>query len=622
MKKQWRVLPAMLALLLCLGPLSGCRNNGEEPAGSLPPSTDVGTPADTGGGNDTPGPAGEVVIAADRKIHYGIVYAEGCGSTIQESVTYLYDAIKKRSDGGVTTVEAVEYGAENDPDALQILIGDVGTPESNAVMEAIGYGDWTVRFSGNKLVVAAYSEYALDSAITELIQQIKQHAGEDGSIVFPSDLSVTDTFDETANHLPVYDSARAAQTIPEGDNTSLAVIRGTDMEEYDRYLLKLETLGYRYHTGNVIGENCFATYYNDDYVIHAGFYAYESAARVTVEKKTALVGLEEENIYTPQDGMTTKLSMMGLSVASSGYAGNGMAYVMQLADGSLILIDGGFYSSADRLYAYLRTLVPEGKITIAAWIITHNDGDHSQCMASFLPRYGEEVVLEQVIANFPHSYGYLDSGTNENSAPLSAARATGCKVIKAHTGQKFYIRNAEVEILYSLDSYLPETLSIFNNSSLVFTVEAEGERMLFTGDASDEAAEILTNMYGDYMKSDILQLAHHGLRNGHGLNMPNTVELYGIVRPEVGLWPTSWEAYLNTENQTEDYQMAIFTWNCMATDGAREVYIAGGEEVTVLTLPYRSFSALRLTEGYLSAGGDRPDDDLPEADWNDPDAFV
>ena len=294
MKKQWRVLPAMLALLLCLGPLSGCRNNGEEPAGSLPPSTDVGTPADTGGGNDTPGPAGDRVLAENRQVNYGIVYAEECSATIKESVTYLYDAIKKRSDGGVTTVEAVEYGAENDPDALQILIGDVGTPESNAVMEAIGYGDWTVRFSGNKLVVAAYSEYALDSAITELIQQIKQHADDAGRIAFPSTLNVTKTFDETANHLPVYDSARLVQTVPEGDDTSLAVIRGTDMEEYDWYLSKLEALGYEYHTGNNIGENCFATYYNDDYVIHAGFYAYESAARVTVEKRTALVGLEEE----------------------------------------------------------------------------------------------------------------------------------------------------------------------------------------------------------------------------------------------------------------------------------------------------------------------------------------
>ena len=621
MKKQWRVLPAMLALLLCLGPLSGCRNNGEEPAGSLPPSTDVGTPADTGGGNDTPGPAGEVVIAADRKIHYGIVYAEGCGSTIQESVTYLYDALKKRSDGGVTTVESAEYGEANDPAQLQILIGDMGTPESNAVLADIGYGDWTVRFSGNKLVVAAYSEYALDSAITELIQQIKQHAGEDGSIVFPSDLSVTDTFDETANHLPVYDSARAAQTIPEGDNTSLAVIRGTDMEEYDRYLLKLETLGYRYHTGNVIGENCFATYYNDDYVIHAGFYAYESAARVTVEKKTALVGLESENVYTPT-GVATSLSMLGLGTEANGYVNNGMSYVLQLADGSLLVIDGGLYEQADRMYAYMRTLVPEGTITIAAWILTHNDGDHSQCMASFLPKYGEEVVLEQVIANFPHSYGYLESGTNENTAPLSAARATGCKIIKAHTGQKFYIRNAVVEILYSLDSCLPSTLSIFNNSSLVFTLETEGDRMLFMGDASDEAAKILVGMYGDLLRCDILQLAHHGLRNGHGVNMPNTVSLYTLVRPEIVLWPTSWHGYLNTANQSEEYQMALFKWNCAATDGAREVYIAGGEEVTVLTLPYRSFSALRLTEGYLSAGGDRPDDDLPEADWNDPDAFA
>lgn len=598
--KHFRFLPALLGLLLCFAPLAGCGTVGEDSSGSLG-TTDTGAPEGTQVLDETPEPVAEDrVLAENKQVNYGIVYAEECSATIKESVTYLYDAIKKRSDGGTTTVEAMAYGEENDPETLQILIGDTGTSESNAVMEDIGYGDWTVRFSGNKLVVAAYSDYALDSAITELIQQIKQHADDAGKIVFPSTLNVTQTFDETANHLPVYDSARLAQTIPEGDDTSLAVIRGTDMEEYDWYLSKLEALGYEYHTGNTIGENCFATYYNDDYVIHAGYYAYENAARVTVEKRTALVGLEEDNIYTPQDSVTTTLSMMGLSVESSGYAENGMAYVMQLADGSVILIDGGFYSSAERLYTYLRTLVPEGKITIAAWIITHNDGDHSQCMASFLPKYSDEVVLEQVITNFPHSYTYLDSGTNENSAPLSAARNTGCKVIKAHTGQKFFIRNAVVEILYSLDSYLPQTLSIFNNSSLVFTVEAEGERILFMGDASDEAAKILTDMYGDYMKCDILQLAHHGLRNGHGVNMPNTTALYGIVRPEIVLWPSSWEEYLNTGNKAEEYQITAFPWNCAATEGAREVYIAGGDEMTVLELPYRSFSAVKLT-GWDSA---------------------
>ena len=143
MKRHIRLLPVLLGLLLCLVPLAGCRAEEESPSGSL---TGTAGPEETPEEPQEPA-AGDRVLAENRQVNYGIVYAEECSATIKESVTYLYDAIKKRSDGGVTTVEAVEYGAENDPDVLQILIGDVGTPESNAVMEAIGYGDWTDRKS-------------------------------------------------------------------------------------------------------------------------------------------------------------------------------------------------------------------------------------------------------------------------------------------------------------------------------------------------------------------------------------------------------------------------------------------------------------------------------------------
>ena len=150
-------------------------------------------------------------------------------------------------------------------------------------------------------------------------------------------------------------------------------------------------------------------------------------------------------------------------------------------------------------------------------------------------------------------------------------------------------------MLYTLDSYLPRKLTIFNNSSLVFTVDVEGERALFMGDGSDEVAEILCSMYGDYLQSDILQLAHHGLRNGHGTNMPHTVALYKLIRPEVVLWPSSNDKYLN---KTEDVsqQIATFKWNLEGLKSARECFMAG-EGITVLELPYSIFSAYKFVPG-------------------------
>jgi hypothetical protein len=209
----------------------------------------------------------------------------------------------------------------------------------------------------------------------------------------------------------------------------------------------------------------------------------------------------------------------------------------------------------------------------------------------FNATYKNDVKVEQIIMNLPSPSSYSESGYDSDStATLGAAKnIPDCKIIKAHTGQKFYIRNAIIEILSTIDSFLPQPLTNFNNSSMVFTVDVEGERSLYLGDISEDVAKILVPMYGDYLKSDILQLAHHGKRNGYGRSMPNMIKLYSLVRPEVVFWPSSHEHYLD-DSLDEAYQMSKFTWNLEALKSARECYIAGGY-ITVLELPYTMYSA-------------------------------
>jgi hypothetical protein len=127
--------------------------------------------------------------------------------------------------------------------------------------------------------------------------------------------------------------------------------------------------------------------------------------------------------------------------------------------------------------------------------------------------------------------------------------------------------------------------------TMIFTVETEGERTIFLGDATDQAAEIAVNAYGDYLKSDILQLSHHGKRNYSGMKMSHMQELYTFVRPEIVLWPTSNDNYLTDGDETE--VVSKHFWNLEALKSARECYIAGGS-ITVLELPYSIYSAYKF----------------------------
>ena len=62
--------------------------------------------------------------------------------------------------------------------------------------------------------------------------------------------------------------------------------------------------------------------------------------------------------------------------------------------------------------------------------------------------------------------------------------------------------------------YTPTDVTILDNPnqlSLIFTVQGAGRKILFTGDAYHRTMQIAVWRYGNALKSDILQLPHHGL---------------------------------------------------------------------------------------------------------------
>ncbi len=623
--KLKKICALFLVLVLCFSVVSCAGNHDEKPGDST--SDTGGTDTGEGTGNeDDPGgqevpEVKKITIAEGGKVYYSLIYYSEANDVLRESISALHTNIVSKSGASFMDKMSDESVDDSNKDQNAILIGNTVCAESAQVMEEIGIGDWKVCFVKNKLVVAGSSQESLEQAITALIQKIKAET-VDGVIALPEDLNLTGTSDEIANALPRYEGGHLAGAISEGQQTYLVVMEKTNAEEYTSYLSKLQSAGWTFYTSNQMVENRFATYYNNDYVINAGYYAYENAVRITIEKKNHLQGLASDNVYTKNPDVISSIAQMGLSTEESNYVENGMAYAIQLADGSFIVVDGGYYRDSPRLYNYLKKMAPEGKIVIAAWILTHNDGDHRQCINAFTTAYRDEVKIEQIIMNFPSAYTHTESGTSGDiSTEIAANSYPGCKRIKAHTGHKYYIRNAEVEILYSIDSYLPTPLKIFNNSSLVFTVDVDGDRIIFLGDAGNAAFGIINPMYGNYLKSDIVQLSHHGLRNGTGLKNPNTEQAYKYIQASVVLWPTGEREYLNVAQKEKEYQMAGFSWNLAATEAAREVFIAG-DSYQILNLPYREFTARKVMtpnelDGMLQHKGSQ--DDGIHVSFKDPD---
>lgn len=360
---------------------------------------------------------------------------------------------------------------------------------------------------------------------------------------------------------------------------------------------------------NTTKKNYSYTYYTENDVLALDYSTATKELRITWEARSNTY-LPMSNNYVALSGCTSTITELGLGDAYDEDPGNGMAYVIRLADGSFIVIDGGHNpAAASQLYNVLLKQAAEvgiSKPVIAAWIFTHSHSDHTAFFANFARNYGKNVEIECFIFNFPnenmisHSsdkviellYGSGHTNWDDEKNPINAVYDPLVRYfptvprINAHTGQVFNFRNASIKILYTLEAAYEgssQFVTYYNDTSMVFTVEMEGVKTMYLGDAGENTAKILTERYDDSVfKSDVIQVAHHGIGSS-----PSA--LYPLIDADYVLWPMGDGSPTSTEKY-EKYLTAshnAYFFNGMtqseANLDANNIYIAQNK-ITILTL--------------------------------------
>ncbi len=259
----------------------------------------------------------------------------------------------------------------------------------------------------------------------------------------------------------------------------------------------------------------------------------------------------------------------------------GMSYAIRLCDGRFIVFDGGWEmeEDADPLMRVLLSQSDGGRPIIAAWIMTHPHIDHYRCAACFLKKYGENVTVERFIYNFPDKNTCCaellerEGGDDPLNRFYFAVAQSGARVYRAHTGQIYNIGGASMEILASPDDAFYSAIDNLNVISLVVKLRLAGQTILFPADSCFAGVK-LKERWGRYLKSDILQVTHHGFPGGD-------IETYDLIAPETCIVPNREVIYFECncihrpENQHIVYDM-----------GVRDLFIGGSGDV-ILQLPYR-----------------------------------
>lgn len=237
------------------------------------------------------------------------------------------------------------------------------------------------------------------------------------------------------------------------------------------------------------------------------------------------------------------------------------SYVIKTKNGKLIVIDGGIDGEGKGRKPYmtaaLRAIagVGEGEyFEVEAWFLSHAHKDHTYELSKMLGEYTAEsnYKINHIYFDFPEfgtaEYPTQNADMAESKICESINRygeIIGAQVSEGSTyydqingavinkeavanGLSFEIDGVRFDILQTWDAADGTNI---NDTSIVIRMVAEGQSVLFLNDLGALGGRRLLATYGENLKSDIVQMAHHGQT---GVNK----DVYQAIDATVHLWPT------------------------------------------------------------------------------------
>ena len=509
----------------------------------------------------------DITLFKDGLSQFDIIIPENATEEEEKAANLLKERLKstaKDSD------PAIKNADKHVADKVEILIGNTGYPESETIYNELGYGEFTVKVVGYKLVIASRFEEYLSEAIFELYTHVRMQY-KDGSLVMKADTDITMVHSPNINAIPIYQDGNFEYTQEVGtlSNTTANQItfNQTTQEAFDAYKKVLADEGFEVIQTNTIGKNDFITVSNGKKLITAYHLGLLGQTRIIAENDRDFAHPDTADYNSVNDTTLWQLGLQWERENDLVYRMN--AYVIKLADGRFILHDTGTRAAAPYIYDYLRQNTPAGeKIKVAAVIISHPHTDHMYGLLDMAKLYTkDQIEIEAAYFNF----GAKSMQNNYTPARLgelikeceTAAETFGAKCYVARTGMKLQISNATVEFMWTADDNGTTIIEEYNDASIVTRITVNNQKMLFLGDHTEDPSIISMSMYQEELKSDIVTVAHHGMSGAE-------IEFYELVQPSIVFWPNRWyeEDYSRNEKLRK---MECVKKHYLAGDGDVEI---------------------------------------------------
>lgn len=460
------------------------------------------------------------------------------------------------------------YAPDDAPEEMaQVVIANPNTVGVEEIVSEVPYFGYLIRVWDGNVYILAYDEAVIKEAVIAFLAEMDSLYAN-GKLKVEGSYVVSKSTSETfgAGEAPFLEGGKNAQVFDCDNGYQMVLLEGVAKNEFEGYCNKLVSDGYSLYAENEINGNLFKTYTTKDGVLlHTYWTEYFNEVRTVVAKDAVL---PEVNAPEIDDVCTTLLHQF--KALNEDQIDGGMGYAIRLSDGRFIIIDGGKPTTENRdaIYNFLKANAPDpDNIVIAAWYITHAHNDHGGVFPAFAKEYAKDhgITLESVMFNPCDTYEQMKYCTSI-TMELEDSFATyypNAKIYKPLTGQVYRFAKTSIEVLYTMEDYLPNTIpneqdgiesgqkkGDYNIQSVVSIIDLDStadkkDRLFVMGDITTIACNEMCYRYGSYMKCDYVQVSHHGLAplptgpncRRHGA----TVEIYQYIDADIALWPSGEE---------------------------------------------------------------------------------
>lgn len=213
------------------------------------------------------------------------------------------------------------------------------------------------------------------------------------------------------------------------------------------------------------------------------------------------------------------------------------SFIIKTKEDRLIVIDGGRGDELPRLIEALKTISGEDVPTVTAWIFSHLHDDHYGAYVRLTEdEWREKIKVMDVYCNFISRAHWEAKAFGDNAvlpgaydAIMGSDKTLGATIHVVEKGERISIDEIDFDVIHVPDSTRAANMNVNDTTTVYKMTYDNGQTIMFLGDAEWVCNEDLVNNCADLLKSDVVQVGHHGCGNV-------SKKCYELIDAKVYLW--------------------------------------------------------------------------------------